>query len=201
MTCEFCGSVTAQRIKLNSSSSRVLWWVHHKTFNTLCGSCAENAYLSHQSRNLTMGWWGPISAIATFVFIPLNAVRIAIHRRAIPKVFVYGTQQMRFKRRAWDKPLNVIVPLIIFGAFVYLVATSPSSSTDYPASTISTPSSSGGYVVGTCWMDTTDNMVTEVACSNSMAQYRTTFVVTESSQCPGEYLDPKQGKFACLENW
>lgn len=84
--CYACGGAPASVIKLESASSRIIYWKYGKIKTVLCAKCAEVAYYENQVKTLILGWWGPISALATVWITVANRFRISKHRRDIPSI-------------------------------------------------------------------------------------------------------------------
>jgi len=159
MECEFCGSNPAQRILLQSASSRILWWNHRKVDASLCGLCAERLFYDQQSRNLIQGWWGPLSALATVWFTCANSLRIGEHRRSITKVEVdSGTIDRPRLRITSNRPAMVIsgIALLIIFSIASTIASAPTPVSD------STPDS----YLSTWWLDQGDDILSHVGCDS-----------------------------------
>ena len=190
-SCALCGDTPAETVKLQSASSRIIWWNHQEIDKPLCAGCAEVVYYQMQTRTLIQGWWGPISAAATIFFSLANMVRINAHRNSL--THVKGEKEMITRRRlnARSNPAAVvmsIVALLIIGsiASAYLSAPTPVDS--------SVPTS----YVGSCWSEESGtNQLSHVNCTDTNAKYEISLVTTNSYDCTNEYIKI-DNEFGCL---
>jgi hypothetical protein len=192
MICEFCGSDPAGPILLQSASSRILWWNHRKIDATLCGYCAERVFYDQQSRTLIQGWWGPLSAVATFWFSIANTFRIAEHRKFITTVEVNGAQAQRPKLKISNNPVAMVVSaiaLIIIGSLASTILSAPTPVTD------SNPTSFNS----TCWEDKGNDQLSQVSCDSENADFETYQVVSNPSLCADLYIQAG-AEYACLQD-
>lgn len=189
--CALCGDYPAESIKLQSASSRIIWWNHQKIEKPLCAGCAEVVYYQMQSRTLIQGWWGPISAAATVFFSLANLSRINSHRNILTHVRSGNEMILRPRLNARSNPAATvmsIVALLIIGsiASAYLSAPTPVDS-NVPTS-----------YVGSCWSEEPGtNQLSQVNCDDGSAKYDITLVTANSYDCPNEYIKI-DNEFGCL---
>jgi hypothetical protein len=190
VNCELCGNDPAQQILLQSASSRIIWWNHRKISATLCGICAERVFYDQQSRNLTQGWWGPLSAMATIWFTGANFLRINEHRRSITEVRtktgVVARPHVKISANRMAMVISGLALLVIFSIGSSILSAPTPVSEANPDSFISS-----------CWEDMGSDDLKQVACDSDSADYETYQVVNDSSLCMDTYI--KAGvQFACL---
>lgn len=189
--CKNCGTNPAEAIILQSASSRIIWWNHSKINAELCAICAERAYLNQQSRTLTQGWWGPLSALATIWFSISNLARIDKHRKIIPTIEYNGMQIARPRLKVRSNPAVIIASIIalsVIGYFGSAFVNQPTPVSD------STPISYNG----SCWKDNGGDNLSQVNCTSSDADYETYQVVSDSSSCASMYIAAGT-QYACLQ--
>ena len=191
MICEICGGTPAGPIRLQSASSRIIWWNHRKIDANLCGYCAERVFYDQQSRTLIQGWWGPLSALATIWFSASNYFRIIEHRKFIPNVELNGAPAARPKAKITSNPVAMIVSAIAVLIIASLVSTVVSAPTP---PTSSNPSSFNS----TCWHDKGNDRLSQVACDSSEADLETYQVVSDPSLCADSYIEAGT-EYACLQ--
>lgn len=192
MNCEICEGSPAFPVKLQSASSRIIWWNHQKYEGQLCGICAEEIYFRQQSRTLIQGWWGPISALATIWFSIMNFIRINEHRRQAPYVRYAENEMVRPKAQIHKNGIAMAVSavaLIIISSLVLNFATAPTPVID------SNPQS----YASSCWSDEGNSNLKQVSCSASDAAYETYQVVSDPYQCEDLYISAGT-EFACLRS-
>ena len=190
--CIVCGISPAVKVKLQSASSRIIWWNHTKIDKPLCAPCAEMMYLKVQERTLTQGWWGPLSALATVVFSVGNRIRIGNHRKALPTMATENGSIGRFHLQVRKRPAAVV--LSAFAVFVILALASNAMTAPTPVNS-SNPTS----YVGSCWSeDNGGTQLKHVQCSDSSATYIVSQVTDTEQNCPDVYI--KTGsQFACMQ--
>jgi hypothetical protein len=191
MTCEFCGSSPAGPIRLQSASSRIIWWNHRKIDADLCGHCAERVFYDQQSRTLIQGWWGPLSALATIWFSISNYFRISEHRKFIPSVEANGAASIRPRAKVTSNPVAMVVSaiaLIIIASIASSVISAPTPATS------SNPSSFNS----TCWQDKGNDRLSQVSCDSEDADLETYQVVSDPSLCADSYIEAGT-QYACLQ--
>jgi hypothetical protein len=190
--CEVCGNAPAISIKLQSASSRIIWWNHTKINKPLCPGCAEMMYLKMQERTLTQGWWGPLSALATVVFSIGNRIRIGNHRKSLPTMATGNGSVERFRLQVRKRPAAVVLSLI--AVFVIFALASNAMNTPTAVDT-SIPTS----YVGSCWSEASGgNQLQQVQCSDSSVRYTVSQVTDVAQNCPDVYI--KAGnQYACMQ--
>jgi hypothetical protein len=190
--CVVCGSSPAVKVKLQSASSRIIWWNHTKINKPLCAPCAEMMYLKVQERTLTQGWWGPLSALATVVFSIGNRIRIGNHRKALPTMATENGDVGRFHLQVRKRPAAVVLSVIAL--FVIMALASNAMNTPAPIDS-STPTS----YVGSCWSEASGgNQLKRVQCSDSSALYEVSQVTDTSQNCPDVYIAVGT-QYACMQ--
>lgn len=128
--CEVCNQGPAERIVLRSASSRILYFNRWKVDAVLCAMCAEYSYLNQQTRTLSQGWWGPLSAGLTIFYSISNIKSIRAHRRLIPKILYEEGEFPRPHLNARSNPGVIIATLVLFIASIILISWPDSSLRD-----------------------------------------------------------------------
>ena len=190
--CAACGRFPAVSIKLQSASSRIIWWNHTKIQKPLCAPCAEMMYLKMQERTLTQGWWGPLSALATVVFSIGNRIRISFHRKALPAIQVEEGYVRRFHLQVRKRPAAMILTafaLLVIASLAGGALTAPvSPNTDNPSS-----------YIGSCWTETNGgNTLKIVSCNDSSAIYEVSKVSDVAQDCSDVYISVDTF-YACMQ--
>jgi hypothetical protein len=191
MNCDFCGGVPAGPIRLQSASSRIIWWNHRKIDANLCGICAEQVFFDQQSRTLIQGWWGPLSALATVWFSISNFFRISSHRKFIPIVSIGGVQSSRPKVKITRNYFAMIVSTVA----LLIVA---SLATNYFNSPAPASTSDPNSFISTCWHDKGNDRLSQVSCDSGDADLETYQVVSDPTMCANTYIDAGT-QYACLQ--
>lgn len=190
-SCTLCGESPAERIKLQSASSRIIWWNHQKIDVPLCATCAEVVYYQMQTKTLIQGWWGPISAAATIFFSLANLSRINAHRNLLTYVKNGKDMIPRPTMKARSNPAAVvmsIVAILIIGSIASALLSAPT-----PVDS-SVPTS----YVGSCWSEEPGtNKLSQVNCSAGDAKYEISLVTTNSYDCSSGYINI-DSEFGCL---
>lgn len=151
------------------------------------------AYVSQQARTFKQGWWGPLSALATVWFGIANVFAIKGHRGQINEVL---TESGLVTRPAFSiRNDNLTMIGLAVGVIAWIGVASIALS---ESSTVAT--SQPESYVGTCWAETTSDMLQKVDCSDETATYQIYSVVQSSASCPDSYLD-LEGKFGCLRRY
>lgn len=190
--CAVCGNSPAARVKLQSASSRIIWWNHTKVDKPLCAYCAEMVYMQMQERTLTQGWWGPLSALATFVFSIGNRIRIGNHRKALPYMVTENGNVQRIHLQVRKRPAAVVLSIIA----VIIIFALASNAITAPAPI---DSSSPTSYVGTCWAMTSDGtQLRHVQCGDSSAIYEVSQVTNTAQNCPDVYIAAGT-QYACMQ--
>lgn len=191
-SCIACGGSPAIEVKLQSASSRIIWWNHTKIEKPLCASCAEIMYLRMQERTLTQGWWGPLSALATVVFSIGNRIRIGNHRKAIPTMIGDIGNVQRIHLQVRKRPAAVVLSAVALIVIVGLITTAFNT----PASI---DSSTPTNYVGSCWSETSGgNQLRHVQCSDSDAIYEVYQVTDFAQNCSDVYI-AAGSQYACMQ--
>jgi hypothetical protein len=192
VNCELCGGEPAEKVLLQSASSRIIWWNHRKLNAYLCGFCAERVFYEQQSRTLIQGWWGPISAIATVWFSIANLLRISEHRRKIRVVHLDGRQiprpTLNVRNNIPAMVVTVVAGLILASLANYALSAPTPVSESNPTSFNST-----------CWEDKGNDQLNQVSCDSGNADFETYQVVSDPSQCAESYIEAGT-EYACLQD-
>ena len=190
--CLVCGMSPALKIKLQSASSRLIWWNHTKIDKPLCALCAEKLYLQMQERTLIQGWWGPISALATIFFSIGNRLRIGDHRKTLATFPAGNGSVQRINLHVSKNPAAMVLSAIALLIIVALAST---------AITAPAPidSSAPNSYIGSCWSAISGGtQLKHVQCGDSSAIYEV-YQVTEFAQnCPDIYISVDT-KYACMQ--
>lgn len=191
MNCDLCGKSPAQKVLLQSASSRIIWWNHSKLNIELCAFCAERAYIAQQSRTLIQGWWGPLSALATIWFAVMNRFRIGTHRKQVPYAEIDGQKiprpQLQLRKNRAVVATTVVAILIIFAIGGNYLNRPPRISDNAPST-----------YVGTCWEQKESNQLAQVNCDVEGAAYIVENVVDDPSMCIDTYISAGSS-YACLK--
>lgn len=189
--CAVCGMSPAESVKLQSASSRILWWNHQKIDTSLCAECAEVVYYKMQTRTLTQGWWGPISAGATIFISISNLLRINAHRNSITHIRGEKEMIVRPRLKARSNPA-----VLVLSAIAFLIIGSIASA--YVSAPAQLDSSMPTSYVGSCWSEgSSGDLLSRVDCSDNAAAFKTTFVTSDYNDCSDLYLEAGT-QFACL---
>lgn len=194
MACKICGRSPAAAVTLKSASSRIVWWVRSSIESELCGVCAEMAYIQQQSKTLKQGWWGPLSALATIWFGITNIFAIKNHREQVREVASESGAVTRphFSIRNDNLTmLGLAVGVLAWTGVLIYVASMESTSVD-----VSKPDS----YIGSCWAETSTDMMKRVDCSDQSATYQLYTIVSSSASCPDSYFE-LDGKYGCLRRY
>ena len=188
--CENCGSGFAAHIRLDSASSRIIWWNHGKIERNLCGGCAEFSYISMQRRTLIQGWWGPLSALATVFFGLRNVKNISEHRKLVSIMDTEKGPINRIQLLVRNDNAAMIVSsiaILIWVSIGYAI---------YSTDTAPIDSSPASYM-GTCWEDAGNSQLRETNCSSSTAQDVVYKLTSSANDCAGTYISAGI-QYACL---
>lgn len=192
-TCEICGRIPSAPVKLQSASSRIIWWVRSSIDSNLCGMCAEMAYFTQQSKTFKQGWWGPLSALATIWFGITNIFAIKNHREVVREVSSESGAVARPHLSIRNDNLTMIglavgvIAWIGFGSWFF----------SQPSSTYQPPSVS---VLWSCWADTSADKVKQVDCSDKSATYQVYRVSNNLAECEDSYVE-LDGQYGCLRRF
>ena len=190
--CVVCGNSPAVKVKLQSASSRIIWWNHTKIDKPLCAPCAEMMYLKVQERTLTQGWWGPLSALATLVFSIGNRIRIGDHRKAIPTMVTESGNIQRIHLQVRKRPAAVVLSAIAVIVILGLITNAMNAPAPIDSSTPTT-------YVGSCWSETSGgNQLQHVQCSDSGAIYEVYQVTDMAQNCSDVYIAVGT-QYACMQ--
>lgn len=189
--CVACGNWPTAVFKAQSASSRIIWWNYSNFEENVCGVCAERVYYEQQSRNLIQGWWGPISAAATLVFLTLNLFRISENRKKIDYVTdgvsTLPRPHLHVRKNPVAMSLTAVV-IVLVGWFAVSDHSSP------PLVSNENPTS----YLGTCWEDTSDDKLRLSTCSGDSTKYIVYSLVPDGNQCLDVYMNIGS-EFACLK--
>lgn len=174
-----------------SASSRIIWWHYSNPKGQFCGVCAERIYYHQQSRNLTQGWWGPIPAVATLIFLPLNLLRILQNRKILDYVTDGETTAPRPKLHVRKNPVAMSLTAVVIALVGWFALSDHSSppliSEDNPTS-----------YLGSCWEDTSENKLRLSTCSGDSSKYIVYSVIDNSNSCLDVYMEVGS-QYACLK--
>ncbi len=78
MRCDLCNqSGPTAYVELHHNVGMIFLREQHATKGRLCRSCLHRSFGHHMLRNVTLGWWGSISFLITWVFLLSNSVTYA----------------------------------------------------------------------------------------------------------------------------
>ncbi len=76
--CQVCGRSGPTRfVTFHQNIGLVVWRLHRSVEGYLCKFCIDDAFFRMSGITLLFGWWGVISFVVSFVFLPMNVVRWA----------------------------------------------------------------------------------------------------------------------------
>lgn len=189
--CEVCNSRPGESIVLKSASSRIIWWNYSKVDAILCALCAEQVYIRQQTRTLTQGWWGPLSALATIWFSISNIQRIGAHRSHIPRIHYEGSEILRPQYNVRSNPAVIIATsfaLFVIASIGISIASQPTPVSDTTPTTYNQ----------TCWQDKGNDKLSLVNCDSPDADYEVYQVVSNSELCASSWVEAG-AQYACLQ--
>jgi hypothetical protein len=173
--CELCGSLHTA----DFSFTRQIGLIFQRRVGTisvrLCRNCAQTVGRDFQSRTLTTGWWGAISAPTNFFYVLKNAKELwrasQLDEPIAPRGF--RTNPLDPGRPVWLRPFSWIGPIVIAIAIAVIPSDPPASSepSDVPIL----------WLVGNCVSGS--SLVYPVSC-NDVHSGRITASVGYQTLCP-----------------
>jgi hypothetical protein len=118
--CELCGSLHTA----DFSFTRQIGLIFQRRIGTisvrLCRDCAQTVGRDFQSRTLTTGWWGAISAPTNVFYVLKNAKELWRASRLEEPIAPRGfrTNPLDPGRPVWRRPFSWIGPIVIALCFV-----------------------------------------------------------------------------------
>lgn len=191
--CELCGS----RHTADFSFTRQIGLIFQRRIGTisvrLCRDCAQTVGRDFQSRTLTTGWWGAISAPTNVFYVLKNAKELWRASRLDEPIAPRGfrTNPLDPGRPVWRRPMSWIGPVVIATGLI-LIPFDNSSSVGQSDVIVE-------WKVGNCVKGLDE--VYPVSCSYSHSGKIVASAIS-SSLCPeiAERYITENGKTLCIDD-